>query len=97
MKLKVFLIGRLTETKRNTQVKMFKRYESALGEFYIDVINPMKFCKKGYSKTRVLMLCVYNLLKSDDVVVMNNYKDCNIAKFLRFVAFVTRKGLVHLS
>lgn len=85
----VYVSGKITGLPYNEAYKKFAQDEECLLQLGYKVLNPMRFCRMGWSWRRSMTKCVWKLLFADYIYLQRDWRnsrgsriECAIAKTL---------------
>lgn len=96
MSKKIYIAGRVSGLKYDTVRKNFASAEKHWKELGFEVVNPIKLCKKDWSRLRCMFVCIRNLWSCDYAYFMPNYKKSRGARIELWFAKKLNK-IVYLS
>lgn len=93
-KYKVFISGKVSDLEYLVAYGIFSNKDRELSAMGYKVVNPMKICKKNWSRVRCMIVCLWNLMLCDKVYQIPNWQCSKGARIeYRFAKFFKKEVL----
>lgn len=93
--VKIFISGKITGLNYYYAYQKFSNAEKQLEKQGYKVINPMVKCKRTWPWIRCMAVCLWHLLRSDCIFMLQDWDYSRGAKIEHFIAHYTGKNIIY--